>query len=211
MKSMNLKNLAAVSAVALTIGLYANTASSAPFEMDGSTPFTANVTAAVDNTADLAVTDIDFGTLGATSDAVDTAEIVLDPSSSAITDDIGAGLGGAGEAHLVSQTNSGTPGVATFAGLNNTLVFAYYSNLVDMDCALCTGGNPNLRLEKISDNMAVPGSYTKTGAVSVTGIETTTAGGALIWEIGATIQTLATAAQYETGAYAGTFDIMLTY
>lgn len=211
MRTINLKKLAAVSAIALTIGLSAQTASSAPFEMDGATPYTANVTAAVDNTADLAITDIAFGTIGATSDAVDTASLTLNPTTNSITDDVGAGVGGAGEAHLVSETNTGTAGVATFAGLANTLVFAYYSNLVDLDCALCTGGNPVLTLEQIQDDMATPGSYTKSTATSVTGIETTDGVGALVWNIGATIQTVATAAQYETGTYAGTFDVMLTY
>lgn len=212
MKTISLKKLAAVSAIALTIGLSAQTASAAQFEMDGATPYTANVTAGVDNTADLVVTDVAFGVIGVTSDAVDTADLIMDPAG-AITDDLGAGVGGAGEAHIVSETNTGTPGVATLsAGLANTQVFVYYRNLVDLTCGACLApGNPDLVLEQIQDNLATPGSYTKSTATSVTGIGTTDATGALSWNIGATIQTVATANPYETGTYSGKFDIMLTY
>lgn len=213
MKTISLKKLAAVSAIALTIGLSAQTASAAQFEMDGSTPYTANVTAGVDNTADLVVTDVAFGTIGVTSDAVDTADLIMDPTTGTITDDLGPGVGGAGEAHIVSETNTGTPGVATLsAGLANTQVFAYYSNLVDLTCGGCLApGNPDLVLEQIQDDLATPGSYTQSTATSVTGIGTTDATGALTWNIGATIQTVATASPYETGTYTGKFDIMLTY
>jgi hypothetical protein len=165
------------------------------------------VTAAVDNTIDVTTTPIAFGTIGVTSDATDTASLIMNATTGAVTDDIGPGLG-IGEAHIVSATNTGTPGTVTVANaLPNSLIFAYYGTLVD----LTDGAGPLLVLESISDDLNVPGSYTAATSTQVAGNEVTTAGGALTWNIGATIATQATAARYDTGAYAGSFTMILSY
>lgn len=208
MNLLRLKQLASVSAVALSVAAFMpTTAWSAAFNMDNDTA-TIAVNAAVDNTADLVTTAVDFETIGVTSDAADTADLVMDPTTGAITDDLGAGVGGPGEAHIVSDDDLGTPGTATLtAALPNSQVFAYYSNPIN----LTDGAGPTLTLEVIQDDLATPGSFTQTGAVSVTGIGTTDGAGALSWSIGGTIQTVATAAPYDTNAYAGSFDMQLTY
>ena len=204
--SFNFKRLAMVGAAALTLASYSGTAWSAVFEMDDVGVVIA-VTAAVDNTIDVTTTPVAFGTVGVTSDAVDIASLVMNPTTGAIVDDIGPGLGIA-EAHIVSGTNTGTPGTVTVANaLPNSLIFSYYGTIVN----LTDGAGPVLTLDSVTDNMATPGSYTVATATQVAGVETTTAGGDLVWEIGAAIGTQATAARYDTGAYAGSFTMILSY
>ena len=211
MKLSTFKRLATVSAIALGMSHYSGPAFAAAYEMDPAVPLTIPVTAAVDNTTDVAFTAVNFQNVGVTSDAVDTADLVMAPDGT-ITDDIGAGVGGTGEAHIVSDDNTGLAGqINLTVAFPNTTIFVYYSNLVNLTCALCAGGNPDLILEKVQDNLATPGSFTKSTSTSVTGKGVTAPGGTLTWDIGATIRTLATATRYETGAYAGSFDLVLTY
>ncbi|HEY8190071.1 MAG TPA: hypothetical protein VIF12_05255, partial [Micavibrio sp.] len=151
--SFNFRNLAMVGAVALGIASYSGTAWSAAFEMDDVGVVIA-VTAAVDNTIDVTTTPIAFGTIGVTSDAVDTAALVMNPTTGAVVDDIGPGLG-INEAHIVSATNTGTPGTVTVANaLPNSLIFSYYGTLVN----LTDGAGPLLVLDSITDDLNVPGS-----------------------------------------------------
>ena len=208
MNLLKLKQLATVSAVALGFAAFMpSTAWSAAFDMDDDT-VTVNVTAAVDNTADFATTPVDFETIGVTSDAADTADLVMDPATGAITDDLGAGVGGPGEAHIVSDDDAGTAGTAALTNaLPNSQVFVYYASPTN----LTDGTAPDLTLEVINDDLATPGSFTSTGAVQVVGIGTTDVAGSLSWNIGGTISTVATAAPYETGAYTGSFEVQLTY
>ena len=204
MNLSNVKKLATVSAVALGLA-WSGSAYSAPFEMDLNT-LTVNVNATVDNTADLVVTDLDFETIGVTSDPVDTAEMTLNPDNT-ITEEFGPGLGTApNEAHIVSDDDTGTAGVATLsAALPNSDIFVYYSNLIN----LTDGAAPDLVLASVQDNLATPGSWD--GTTLVVGIGTTNGTGDLVWNIGATIETEATASQYDSNVYTGTFDVYLTY
>lgn len=204
--SFNLRNLAMTGAVMFAIAAPTGPAWSAAFEMDDVGVAIA-VTAAVDNTIDVTTTPIAFGTVGVTSDATDTASLVMDPGTGAITDDIGAGLG-IGEAHIVSATNTGTPATITVANaLPNSFIFAYYGTLVN----LTDGAGPLLVLDSVTDNLTVPGSYTAATSTQVAGRGTTNGTGDLVWNIGAAIGTQATASRYDTGAYAGSFTMILSY
>jgi hypothetical protein len=204
--SVNFKNLAMVSAMALGIASYSGTAWSAAFEMDDVGVVIA-VTAAVDNTIDVTTTPIAFGTIGVTSDAVDTASLVMNPTTSAVVDDIGAGLG-INEAHIVSATNTGTAGTVTVANaLPNSFIYAYYGTLVN----LTDGAGPVLTLDSITDNLAVPGSYTAATSTQVAGRGSTNGTGDLVWGIGAAIGTQATATRYDTNTYTGSFTMILSY
>ena len=202
----SLKLMAAVSTVVLGLAFAAPGARAE--EMDDATDTTTvNVTAAVANTVTMVTTDMAFGNLGVTSDAADTATITMDPTTGAIVDDTAAGTG-LNEAHIVSDTNTGTPASITVSGaLINTDIYVYYSNLVD----LTDGAAPDLTLASITDDLATAGGFVASGAVQTVGKGTTDGSGGLVWHVGATISTIATALRYDTNTYTGSFDVDLAY
>ncbi len=202
MKLNRLKVLATVSAVALSVAYTSGQAWAQPtYDLDSGTAIVVDVTAGVDNTVDLAVVDMDFGNIGVTSDAVDQATMVLS-TAGAITEDT------AGAAHLVSDDNTGTAGSLAITNAFPTQeIYVDYSNPTALACALCAAPNPTLAIVEISDDLTTPGNLSG----PVTGNEATSAGGALTILLGASIQTEATADNYLTGAYAGSFEVRMAY
>lgn len=200
MKLNKLAKLASVSAIALGCA-YAAPANAAPvaFELDSTT--TVAVNAAVDNTVNVVITAVDLTTIGATSDAVDTATLTMAPGG-AITEDI------AGDAHIVSDDGTGTPGnIAITGAFATTDLFVDYFNPVDLNCGACANGPPDFTLSEVTDDLATPSVL----STATTGKGTTDNAGALAWNIGVSIQTQASANRYETGAYAGSFDMIVAY
>ncbi len=217
MKPYRLNKLAAISAVALCVGLSSGTAWSAAYELDSGTAIQVDVTADVLQTSDVTVTtDIDFGNIGIKQDNVDTATLVMAPDGT-VTEDT------AGDARIVTDdTDTPVAGQIDVTGaFQNTDIHVVYQNLVDLTCATCSGAQPDLLLVGLLDNMAngaalAPGTGVQQGGWSaglpVEGIGTTDNAGALRFTIGATIETDETvAAPYETGNYAGSFEMLLSY
>ncbi len=205
MNPRKLVMMATVSAVALGMAFHADSALAAAFDLDDDIAVI-DADAAVDNTVDLTITNnLNFQNIGVTSHATDTASLVMS-AAGAITDDLGPGVGT--EAHIISDDGTGQQAVITIANaFASADLFTYYSNLVN----LSDGSAPDLVLAVVQDDLATAGSFTATGAVQVVGREQTTAGGGLVINIGATLTTQATASPYNTGAYDGAFDLVVSY
>lgn len=211
MKPVNLKTLAAIGAVALGVSLSSGAVWAAAYELDSGNPVTVNVTADVLQTVDVAVTaNIDFGNIGIKQDPLDTATLVMAPDGT-MTEDV------AGPARIVIDDGD-TPVLGLIdltLAFPDTDIHVDYGNPIDLDCAACLT-SPVLTLVDVLDNMTLAaalanGTGVQQGSFAQEGIGTTTAGGALSWNIGATIETVADPAPYETGSYVGSFDMLLSY
>lgn len=213
MTSFNLKNIATVSAVALCFGLSSGTAWSAAYELDSGNAVNVTVTAEVLQTVDVTVAaNVNFGNIGIHQDAADTAQLVMDPLA-AVTEDL------AGPARMVTDDNS-TPvagDIDLTGGFPDTDIHVTYTHNADLACIdpSCALSN-DLTLVDVQDSMVAAAALTngtgvQQGDFATEGIGTTTAGGLLSWQIGATIETVAGAQPYETGTYVGSFDMTLSY
>lgn len=215
MKFANSKILA-VGAVAIGLSLTAGNVFAAAYELDSGTAIPVSVTATVDQSSDVTVTrPINFGTIGIKQDATDTATVTLDPTSSAVSEDL------AGAARIVTDSSATAPtaGIITVTGaFPDTDIHVVYRNPVNLTCALCAIGNPNLALTEVRDNMVLAAALTlgtgvQQGALSTSteGIGTTTPAGLLTFGLGATITTIAGATPYASGAYVGSVEMLLSY
>lgn len=213
MKLINFKSMVAVSAVALSFAMSAGPAMAAAYELDSGDPVNVLVTADVLQTVDVDVAqDIDFGNIGIKQDAADTATLVMAPDGS-ITEDL------AGPARAVIDDND-TPLPASIdltGGFPDTDIHVLYTDAVDLNCAGCLASE-DLLLTDVLDSMLpaavlTAGTGVQQGSLlaATEGIGTTTNAGDLSWEVGATITTVASANPYETGAYAGSFNMYLSY
>ena len=199
MKLNKLAKLATVSALALGAAYQVGVTPALAYEMGTTQVVVVNAT--VDNTITLTANPAATGAIGVTGDAVDTATMVLAPND-AITEDI------AGAAHLVSDTGLGTAAKITVtAAFPTQNLYVSYSNPVNLNCGLCAPGTPDLALVDVLDDMTIPGNISGPAQ----GIEATDNVGALAWNIGVTISTIASPNLYLTGAYAGSFDMIVTY
>ncbi|MDD9899564.1 MAG: hypothetical protein OXT65_01130 [Alphaproteobacteria bacterium] len=206
MKLKNWKKMAAVSAIALSVAAYGTGAFAAAVQSGD--PNTVNVTATVENTINVTVVDMDFGQIGAMGHGTDTATMTLAPDDT-LTDDSDP------QASLVADPTS-TPAAAniTVAAFQNTILYVDYQNIVDL-----VNGGETLVLDNIVDNLDAPttgvggtaGGWTSGGGSS-TGDATTDGGGALVFDIGASISTTtAVTGAYTDGAFAGTFEVVVSY
>lgn len=207
-----LGRLATVSAIALGFSVSAGQVWAAAYELDSGVVLPVNVGADVLETVDVVVTDAAIGNIGVHQDktGADTATLVMAPDGT-ITEDV------AGPARIVHETGTGTAAqVVLTAAFPTTDIYATYSNPVDLNCALCAL-SPDFTLVDVLDDMdnpnggAGPGTGVAAGTLAGDGQATTDANGALTWNIGVTIETIASANYYETGAYAGSFDMILSY
>lgn len=212
-----LTRMAVVSAVALGAAAYSGSAWAAAYELDSGVAVNVPVTAHVLQTVDVTVTqDIDFKDIGIHQDKVgaDTATSTMTPAG-VVSEDAGVAEG---DARFV--TDSGDvpePAIITLTGaFPTTNIHVDYVLNTSLTCAACGAGTPVLTLTNVADNLsAAPGPAVGTGVqggnFATNGIGTTTAGGALTWNIGATLTTVASANDYETGNYNGSFDMYLSY
>lgn len=205
MKLTSYKKFAAISAVVLGAAVYAGHSANA---IQIGSPTTVPVNATVENSVTVTVTNpVDFGTIGAIRDVVDTATLSVDPADTAV-EDPGTGFGGADPAAIVFDP-SDAPTAADIditAAFENTDLYITYQNCVDP-----VQGADTFTLAGIVDNLNTPGSY-DCAAAPVIGFETTDGVGALSFNIGASITTTAGAATaYPDGAYAGSFEMVVSY
>ncbi len=199
---------ASVGAVALGLVMgTAQAATNADYELDSGIAIPMVATAAVLNTVHVVTTDLAFGNIGVTSDAVDTATLAMSPAG-VVTEDL------AGDAHMIDDTEDGTPATVTITtAFGDSAIYVTYSNVVD----LADAAGPDLIITRIIDNLDNPtvgvagtaGEWTTSG--TTVGIGTTTGAGALTFAIGIEISTVATAAPYDTNTYTGGFDMTMAY
>lgn len=171
-------------------------------------PTTVPVNATVENSVTVTVTNpLDFGTVGAIRDTVDTATLTVSPADVG-TEDPGTGYGGADPAAIVFDP-SDPPTAADIditAAFENTELYITYQT-----CTNPVFGADNFVLSGLIDNLAVPGSY-DCAAAAVIGHETTDGAGALAFNIGGSITTTTGAATaYADGAYVGSFEMVVSY
>ncbi len=176
-------------------------------------PVTIPVSAGMDNNFSVDVTDIDFGTIVLTSAAGETGELAMDTGGifdeSGNTDPV---------ARVLSRNPAGQPGILDIGGgLPDTTVYISYSNVQNLTCVSgCTGGNPDIIVARIGDNMpdqvgawSVDDADPDGDAISGQGM--TNGSGAITVNVGATLRTADTNAPYQPGDYEGSFDVILAY
>lgn len=176
-------------------------------------PVTIPAAAVMDNNFAVNVTDIDFGTIVATSASGETGELAMDTAGvfdeSGNTDTV---------ARVLSRNPAGQPGVLDIGGgLPDTMVFVSYGNVQNLTCvAGCAGANPDLIVARINDNMTTQaGSWDADDADpdgdAIAGQGMTDATGAITVNIGAALRTADTSDPYQPGDYEGSFDVILAY
>lgn len=158
---------------------------------------TANVNAVVDNSFTLAETTImNFGTIVAKADMVGntTATLTID-STGALTP---VPTGPAAARFVIFNSANASQGVFNVTNAApSTKVAISFANPVALNCALCANA-PDITI----------GAFTHDAGAN----PTTDANGALTFNVGATLTTVpAPANQYEDGAYAGTYDVLVSY
>lgn len=213
MNLKNLRTLAGVSAVALTLALNGSPVRAAGYEMDSGTAINVPFDAQVLETVTVNTTNMAFGNVAVEQDPIQTATLVMAPSG-VITQSL------AGPARFVADSVGNLAATVTLtAAFPNTAIFVDYQTPVDLACGAC-GASPKLTLIKVTDNLNAPtlgvgGVATVLDVLvpgnTVEGNGTTTAGGALTWAIGASIRTVASVNPYATALYTGSFDMVLSY
>lgn len=157
---------------------------------------TGNVSATVSNAFNFVETTVmNFGTLVALADTAGANTATIQISTAGV---LSAPTNNAPAQFIIVNSAAATQGVfdVTNAAPSTPVTIAF-ANTAGLTCALCTGGNPTLTFSGLNhDAGATP---------------TTTAGGALTIGVGGTLTTVAGGNQYEDGAYAGTFDITVSY
>lgn len=212
MKLTKLQRLATVSAVALGVAAYSGTVHAAAYELDSGADINITVTADVMQTVAVTVTNnVSTGDVGIKQDAADTAQLVMAPDGT-ITEDL------AGPARFVEDpSDAQQPAVITLTGaFPSTDIYVNYDPNADLDCVPCVNSGV-ITLTDVTDDLGAggPASGIGTGVAAgnfaTEGQATTDANGALTWNIGVTLTTVASANYYETGAYVGSFDMNLSY
>lgn len=217
---MNIKSfgkIAAVSAIAMLAAMHAAGVVAAPVQIGD--PVQVNITATVENTIDVAVTNpVRFGQIGAMNSltVADTASATVNPDDSTDGGDPGTGYGTASQASIVFDpgdvANVGAADVDITGAFANTELYVTYDTCVD----LAGPGTEVFVLHSISDNLATPNSLDCTAAATygtyTFGHDTTDASGDLSFNIGATIDTDGSSdAAYANGGYTGSVQMYVTY
>lgn len=204
-------------ACALGIVIAAGAASAQPvaYEFEAGIPETIPVTADVDNSIDALVTPPYMGRWGiirsATLGQQATMALTTAGAQTANTN---------GTARTIAGGNTPVAGLVEISGaFPATVINVSFDTLVDLVCAACAGGNPDLDLFRVEASTDAPTAGVGGVAAvrdlivptNTTGTATTTAGGLLTFNIGVRARTTVGATPYETGAYAGSFDALIQY
>ena len=150
-----------------------------------------NITATVQNAFTFVeTTPLSFGTIVAVSDAVDTSTLVLTPAGAST-------FNNPGNARL-------TEVVAATAGVFDITAAAPSTNIdltipasVTLACGSCSGAQPDFTVN----------AFVSSGGTTVT----TDVAGAVTFNLGATLNTIADPAPYEDGLYSGAITITASY
>lgn len=171
---------------------------------------TINITATVDNTYSIAITDVAFDTIAAsdwTTGTTATASVAPDGTES---ETAGDGWAGTNPSFIVfdpaGTTAAGT--VAITAAFANTDIYVSYDNCQDLAHATA----PEVFvISRVWDDLASPSDYDCTNPPTV-GVETTDGAGALSFNVGVEISVEGlNDAAYTNGAYTGSVDMYLHY
>lgn len=171
---------------------------------------TINITAAVDNTYSITITDVEFDAIAAsdwTTGTTATAHVAPDNSTS---ETAGDGWAGANPAFIVFDPTGTTVAgeVAITAAFASTDIYVSYDNCQDL--AHGTAAEVFV-ISRVWDDLASPSEYDCTNPPTV-GVETTDPAGALTFNVGVEISTEGlNDAAYTNGAYAGSVDMYLHY
>jgi hypothetical protein len=179
------KTLTTTAVVALATGIIFG-ATSAKAETAGT-----SITATVANAFTLVeTTPLAFGSLVAINHAVDTSTLVIDT----------AGIhtyNNPGNARLV-QVTAGTQGVFDITGAAPTTALVLTMPApVTLNCGTCGAGTEDFTVNTFTDNVA--------------GAPTTDGAGAVTFNVGATLNTIASANAYNDGPYSGLYTITVNY
>lgn len=225
MKLNKLTRLAAISAVVLTFAMntqeaQAQCAVAQADVIDAQVAETLDICALIDNTFTSLVTDVDFETIGATSNTGEYGCAIMAASAAGTIDEGNAAPCSAtdGIARIVSDDEEGTAGLiaiqAAGAFINQEVRLQFQ---VPTDTLTCQGTSPPLYIGRLVTDQATtlavwdaddaaPNTDTIIGAADTDGT------GALDIYIGAEIRTDDTSsAPYESGTCAGTFEVTLFY
>lgn len=217
MKQKSTQRIVALGVLALGLLAHAKTghAAAVPYQMGEATQIT--LSGQVENTVNITVTPPDLGTFSATGTvggAADTATgVILPTAANSYTSDTGSGPYTANSASLVwspaDQPNRGTVVIGGAHATSDVFV-AYHSPTV----LQIGGAGTGFTIVRITDDLTTPSLYNNvSGTPTITpGRGTTSAGGALTFNIGLSIRTDSTeVGEYQEGVYTGTFDMTMTY
>lgn len=199
--------MAGLGAVALGLAFAPGSASAATIQSGGSQTVTAQTT--VNNAMSITVTDLAFGTFGTKSDGSNTATGTVATNGTFSTTSAG-GTAAVIDAGLGDHSAS----TITVTALPATKIYVDYGSVVNMKDA--STGTYTLTVDNINDNLATPTTGTGgtsgswIGGSNTEGNATTTAAGALTFNIGASFTTNATST-YPSDTYAGSFAVTLSY
>ncbi|MFN3826038.1 MAG: hypothetical protein ACK4NR_00260 [Micavibrio sp.] len=232
MKLTNLAKMAMIGAVALGFAMSgqeakAQCAVTQAVTFDAQVPETMDICATIDNQFDTTVTDVDFETIGATSNVGEYGCLIMDAVAAGTIDEDNTAVGCSdtdGIARLVSDDEAGTPGLIAISGAfpNQEVRLQFIMGTAAGDEELtCQGTSPPLLIGRLFTDQATTvaewnlddgADNTARNAAAVIGAADTDVSGDLDIYIGAELRTDETSgAPYESGACAGDFDVTLFY
>lgn len=232
MKLTNLAKMAMIGAVALGFAMSgqeakAQCAVTQAVTFDAQVPETMDICATIDNQFDTAVTDVDFETIGATSNTGEYGCLIMDAVALGTIDESNSAVGCSatdGIARLVSDDEAGTPGLISISGafINQEIRLQFAMGAAVGDETLtCAGASPPLYIGRLFTDQATTvaewnlddGADNATrNAAAVIGAADTNGAGDLDIYIGAELRTDDTSsAPYVTGTCAGDFEVTLFY
>lgn len=171
---------------------------------------TINITATVDNSYSIAITDIDFDVIAAAQWSTGTRATATVAPDGSTTETAGDGWAGPNPAFIVFDPGGTTVTgeVAITAAFINTDIYVSYDNCQDLAHATAT---EVFEITRVWDNLASASDYDCTNPPTV-GVGQTDGLGALTFNVGAEITTdTAADAPYTAGAYSGSVDMYLHY
>lgn len=206
------ENFTIFAAIIVFATMLVSPASAQTVAITNSVPTVIVADATMNNSLALTVDDVNFGIIAVSSALGQTGELELELNGAY---DLSGNIGPV--ARIIPRAATGQQGVIDVAGaLPSTMLNIRYSNVADLDCGLCSVGNPDIVVSRIFDDMP-----TQAGLWSIddadpdndatTGRGMTDGSGELTINIGAAIRTESTNVRYESGFYEGTFDVILEY
>ena len=177
------------SAVALSLAVFAFCASDAMAEDAGT-----NVDVVVQNAFTFTEdTALNFGTMVAISDPTFTATVAIDPTTG-----IGAPASGGGSAQIIPLGGSAQGAFTVSGAAPNTQLTLTLPASVTLNCAACSGSQPDFTVNAFLDN-AVGADVLTDGS------------GGATFNVGATLNTITSANPYEDGTYSGAYTVSVNY
>lgn len=217
--------MAAIGAVVLTCAMQADEAKAQcavaqAVTFNAQVPETIDICASIDNTFTTLVTDVDFQTIGVTSNTGEYGCAIMAAGAAGAIDENNAAPCSAGDgiARIVSDDEAGVAGlIAIQAGgafVNQEMRLQFQ---VPTETLTCQGASPPLYIGRLVTDQATTLAVWDTddpapNTDTIIGAADTDAGGALNIYIGAELRTDDTSSTpYEDGACTGSFEVTLFY